>query len=344
LTFAFHARVYLPDAPAGITFATALQASLFELGCEMALTYGTVYWLFPLYFERKKYVRFALGSGALLVLIFLLTSPNWMDFHFPGYSHDGFSSFWNTLMNFIRMSFTTWLLFIAWRMFKQHFQRLNERATLSRETADVEFQLLKAQVHPHFLFNTLNNIYSFALDGSPRAGLLLSQLTGMMRYMIYDCEADRMALDRELRLLEDYIGLEKARYGPRLDLQVSIEGETHRRQIAPLLMIPFIENCFKHGASQVLDRAWVRLQIRARDNQLDFRLSNNKPPAGAALNGRSGIGLKNIRQRLELLYPHRYRLDIESAGDTFSVRLVVPLEEDASGLHKNVQETRPPKM
>jgi LytS/YehU family sensor histidine kinase len=114
---------------------------------------------------------------------------------------------------------------------------------------------------------------------------------------------------------------------------MDIQGDIGRQLLAPLLMIPFVENCFKHGASQVLGDPWVRLQIRTGGDQLDFRLSNNRPPGAAVGNGKSGIGLKNIRQRLDLLYPHRYHLEIQSAGEVFSVRMVVPLEiqPDANG-------------
>ena len=325
LCFVYHAQIYRSYTPPDLNWTTTLKASLIELSGEMALTYGIAYGLFPLFFERRKYGRFAISALALLVSVFIITYPEQLNFHFPRHA-TGLAYFWNAMMEFVRTSFTTWLLFIAWRLNKNYFRRIRERMTLSKEKADIEFQLLKAQVHPHFLFNTLNNIYSFALDGSPRADELLARLTSMMSYMIYDCDADRMPLQRELHLLEDYIGLEKARYGSRLDLQVSIQGDTWRHHIAPLLMIPFVENCFKHGASQVLDHPWVRLQIQTADDQLDFQLSNNRPPDTAAQNGKSGIGLKNIRQRLELLYPNRYHLEIDSAGDTFSVRLVVPLE------------------
>jgi len=326
LIFVYHAQFYWSTRSPGPNWPTTLNASLFELSGEMLLAYGIAYGLYPLFFERKKYWRFAASTLALLAFVFFVTYPEQMNFHFPRHA-TGVAYFYNALMEFTRTSFTSWLLFIVWRINKQYFRRIRERVALSKQKAEIEFQLLKAQVHPHFLFNTLNNIYSFALDSSPRADELLVRLTSMMSYMIHDCEADRMPLQQELHLLEDYIGLEKARYGDRLQLQVSIQGDTWRRRIAPLLMIPFVENSFKHGASQVLDHPWVRLQIRTAGDQLDFRLSNNRPPDTAVPNGKSGIGLKNIRQRLELLYPNQYHLEINSAGDIFSVRLVVPLDE-----------------
>lgn len=325
LCFIYHAQIYRSYTPPDLNWTTTLKASLIELSGEMLLTYGIAYGLFPLFFERRKYRRFAISTLTLMISVFIITYPEQLNFHFPRHA-TGLAYFWNAMMEFVRTSFTTWLLFIAWRLNKRYFRRIRERTALSKEKADIEFQLLKAQVHPHFLFNTLNNIYSFALDGSPRAEELLVRLSSMMSYMIYDCEADRMPLQRELHLLEDYIGLEKARYGDRLRLQVSIQGDTWRRHIAPLLMIPFVENSFKHGASQVLDQPWVRLQISAAGDKLDFRLSNNRPPETAAHNGKSGIGLSNIRQRLDLLYPDAYQLEIDSAAGIFSIHMVVPLD------------------
>jgi len=325
LGIVYRAQRYVSSPPIRPDWTATLKASLIELSGEMLLTYSIAYGLFPRFFERRKYGPFAASTLALLTVVFIGTYPEQMNFHFPRHAA-GVSYFWNALMQFIRTGFITWLPFIAWRLNKQYFRRIRERVTLSQQKADIEFQLLKAQVHPHFLFNTLNNIYSFALDGSPRAEELLKKLISIMHYMIYDCEADRMSLHQELHLLEDYIGLEKARYGDRLDLDISILGDTASRRIAPLLMIPFVENCFKHGASQVLDHPWVRLQIRTAGDRLDFRLSNNRPPDTAAPNGKHGIGLRNIRQRLDLLYPDRYRLEIDSVAGVFSVRLVVPLE------------------
>lgn len=328
LLFIYHARVYWLSAPGWLNWAAVWKIALIELAGEMALVYAIVYWLLPVYFRRKNYLRFLLGVLFVVVAVFVATYPNQSLCLDMAPDADPYFIFWNCLMSFSRVTLATCLVFLAIRMFKRHYARIRERETLHQETARLEFQLLKAQVHPHFLFNTLNNIYSFALNRSPRAGELLSQLSDIMRYMIHDCEADRMPLDRELKMLQDYIGLEKARYGDRLDIQVDIQGDHGHRQMAPLLMIPFIENCFKHGASQVLEKPWVRLQIVARANQLDFRLSNSKPLSGSSVNGKNGIGLRNIKQRLELLYHGQYQLEIDSTADTFSVHMVVPLEEE----------------
>lgn len=331
LVFANHMRVYWPNAPAWLNWAAVWRLSLIEVAGEMVLAYSIAYWLLPAYFGQKKYGRFLLGVVVMVSGVFLATYPNLTDCMDLAPHADPYFVFWNCLMSFSRTTLGTCFVFIAIRMFKEHYARIREKETLHQETARLEFQLLKAQVHPHFLFNTLNNIYSFALNRSPRAGELLSQLSDMMRYMIHDCEADRMDLGRELKMLQDYIGLEKARYGDRLQIQMDIQGDYRNRQIAPLLMIPFLENSFKHGASQVLEKPWVRLQVDARANHLDFRISNNKPPAESPVSGKSGIGLKNIRQRLELLYHGQYQLEMDCTADTFTVHMVVPLEEAGRG-------------
>lgn len=349
LLMAFHSRQYWPTPPSWLTWWSITGIAFFEIAGEIALTYSIVYWLIPVYLDRKKYGTFVAWTLILLAGVFIVTYPNQQLCVYMAHQTSTTFVVWSCLMSYSRFTLSACFIFIAIRMFKAHYRHMQEQETLHQRTAQVEFELLKAQVHPHFLFNTLNNIYSFAMHRSPRAGELLSQLSDMMRYMIYDCEADRMALDREVKMLQDYIGLEKARYGDRLDIKVEIQGDVHHYCVAPLLMIPFVENCFKHGASQVLDNPRVWCRIRAAAGRLDFRLENNKPvsatgcpgverssgaqgsdptpPGGVAAIG--GIGLTNIRQRLELLYQGQYELEITSADDTFSVHLSVPLEEAA---------------
>jgi sensor histidine kinase YesM len=292
---------------------------------EIVITYTIVYWLYPVFLKRKKYFSFTVLTIIFLSIMYYVMYLDSRIMH-PVYLPHPFFIFWFRLLNFTGSTLTATIVFIVIRIYINHYEKLEDRETLIQEKAEVEFQLLKAQVHPHFLFNTLNNIYSFALNRSPKAGELLSQLSGLMRYMIDECETNLIPLDRELKMLTDYISLEKVRYGDRLNIQMEIKGDYRNRKIAPLLMIPFVENCFKHGTSQMLEQPWVKLQIFTKDDILDFQLSNSKPVSGSMFNGQHGIGLKNIQKRLELLYHDKSELHIHSTTDIFSVRMKVPLD------------------
>ncbi len=215
-------------------------------------------------------------------------------------------------------------LFLSLKTVKTWHLKQVENETLTREKANAELQLLKAQIHPHFLFNTLNNIYSFTLTKSPLAAELVQKLSDMLNYMITDCNQTLVPLKKEIQLLKDYIGLEKVRYGDRLDIQMHINGDYENCMIVPLLMIPFVENCFKHGASMMRGKQWMHLIININENNLDFNLSNSKPSKPSAT--KHGIGLLNVHKRLELLYPGKHQLDIKSTENTFSVELKIELQ------------------
>ncbi|MBS1604130.1 MAG: histidine kinase [Bacteroidetes bacterium] len=186
--------------------------------------------------------------------------------------------------------------------------------------------MLKAQVHPHFLFNTLNNIYSFAMSAPPFAARLVDNLSGTMHYMTAECEAPAVPLDKELRLIRDYIELEKVRYGDRLHTDIMVDGNSGGKLIDPLLMIPLVENCFKHGASLLLEGSWIKLHIFIESAVLKVEVRNNKPLHTPYTN-RQGIGLNNVRKRLRLLHPENHSLEIHSAPEEFTVFLQVPLKQ-----------------
>lgn len=200
-----------------------------------------------------------------------------------------------------------------------------EKRILVKANAETEIELLKAQIHPHFLFNTLNNIYSFTLNRSPKAKKLTSDLTGIMKYMMNDCNVELIALAKEIKMLLHYIELEKVRYGNLLLIQTDIRGDYKNKTITPLLMIPFAENSFKHGASKMLKDPWIKLFIQADETVLHFSLSNSKPP-DKSVSKKGGIGLRNVRKRLELLYPQNHLLTIESTENTFMVNMQIPLQ------------------
>lgn len=322
-----------------ISTSSMIEISLqvvIEMICEIGYTYIVAYWILPKYLYRKKYFAFT-GAMALITIIILMviTQADQFMIHSTSTENDiSFLHLWGAFWGYTGYGPPSVCgLFIAIKILKMHYRKMEEKETLTRENANAELQLLKAQVHPHFLFNTLNNIYSFTLNQSPYAAELARNLSGTLRYMITDCEASLVPLEKELKMIRDYMELEKVRYGNRLDMQMEINGECENQMIAPFLIIPFIENCFKHGASQILDRSWIKMHIFIEANTLRLKLSNNKPPDPVLPNKKGGIGLRNVQKRLELLYPQLHFLQISPAPEVFRIYIQVPLHRGNEEIH-----------
>jgi len=328
------------------SFLSLLELTIFwGLILNIFFSYSIVYYLIPKYFRKKKYWQFAMGILLVfLITQFLLQVNSLVISGTPvtkaiGY-YKGMELLFFARPGLIRSFGNPPLIFGLFLSLKTlkgwHLEQLISE-TLSKENANAELQLLKAQVHPHFLFNTLNNIYSFSLNGSPQAGLLVKKLSGMLSYMIHECEEKFVPLEKELKLIQDYMGLEKVRYGKRLDMQVEIHGDFENKFIAPLLMIPFVENSFKHGTSQMLQHPWIKLEITTVKDQLFFKLSNSKPSLFLANKQNKGIGLINVKKRLQLLYPGKHQLDVTETEDMFTVNMQILLEEKVFAGNKIIE-------
>lgn len=209
-------------------------------------------------------------------------------------------------------------------IFKQWIIKQQEWMRAQKEKITAEIQLLKAQVHPHFLFNTLNNIYSFSLEGSPKTPGLILKLSSLLSYMLYDCKADEVLLDKETSIMKDYIDLEKERYGNRLEISWSVDGDTKDEYIAPLLMLPFLENAFKHGTSEQVEKPWLNVDISVKQNILKCKIANSKNEFVAL--SQNGIGVNNVKKRLEFLYPGKHELKMNDEGNFFVVSLLINLK------------------
>jgi Histidine kinase len=326
-----------------------LLRALTRIPSHIVFCYVTVYYLVPKFIPDKKYKLFFLSVSLFAFILywlnyFLLTPI----YHLPGSIVGGeFGANAFNITPFIRKFFAFYsninftgaipacCLMLAIKYYKDWYTKQRESEMLQRENKLAELQLLKAQIHPHFLFNTLNNIYSFTLTGSPQAADLVDKLSGMIDYMITEGERSFVPVEKEIQLINDYIGLEKVRYGDRLEMQVSVKGNYRNKMIAPLLMIPFVENCFKHGASVMRGQQWIRLDIIVKEDRLDFKLSNSKPPDVAGTNNKKGIGLTNVQKRLQLIYPGKYFLKTESTSDSYLVHLQVNLQQFPVSEHAN---------
>lgn len=203
-----------------------------------------------------------------------------------------------------------------------------------------ELKLLKAQVHPHFLFNTLNNIYSFSLENSLKTPELILKLSSLLSYMLYDCKTDEVRLEKELEILKNYIELESERYGDCIDISWNVSGNISEQYIAPLMLIPFIENAFKHGTSEQIEKSWLSVDISVKNNILKAKIANSKNECTTYRE--NGIGISNVRKRLAFIYPDNHELKLNDDGQFFVVSLMIRLAEKGNGQHLAIPKISQP--
>lgn len=212
--------------------------------------------------------------------------------------------------------------FKFWNIKRQDWLQAQQEKTLA------ELQLLKAQVHPHFLFNTLNNIYSFSLESSAKTPGLILKLSSLLSYMLYDCKTAEVRLEKELEIMKNYIALERERYGNNIDISWDVIGEVQDKFIAPLMMLPFIENAFKHGTSEQIEKCWLSIDISVKGNRLKVKIVNSKNENTNRSN--NGIGIANVRKRLAFIYPGNHELKLSDEGEFFIVSLMIQLNEEVA--------------
>lgn len=303
-------------------FINALTHTLFL----MAAAYSNYFNIMPRFLIHKNGFRYTLEFALMtvtLVIIYVYTK-RWI---IDGYTHQ--SEFFYS-SRFAIGSFVTSVLVSAFvallRFFSEWHDLEEQRKELKSEKLSAELKFLKNQVNPHFLFNTLNNLYSLAYSQSPKTTEVISRLSQMMRYMVYDSNHDLVPLEKEIDYMQNYISLEKLRLNEIIPITFEIEGDPIQKKIAPLLLIPFLENAFKHGVSNGNPDSWVKARLVTNGHHLHFEVTNSclnhQGTAGAS---NSGIGLENVRKRLELKYPGLYDLKISSTDSQFSANLDIQL-------------------
>jgi LytS/YehU family sensor histidine kinase len=203
-----------------------------------------------------------------------------------------------------------------------------EKKKLQNETLQTELKFLKSQINPHFLFNTLNSLYALTLRKSDDAPMIVLRLSEMMRYMLYECNEKKVLLSKELKYLENYLELEKLRHSKNVDVVFNIEGEVENHMIAPLMFIPFVENGFKHGLNSSLQEGFIHIYIKIGEDYLNLEVKNSSGgKTMSSIEGKKsgGIGLVNVKRRLELLYPNKHDLKIREENGIYHVNMSLKL-------------------
>jgi len=200
------------------------------------------------------------------------------------------------------------------------YQKQQSLLRLREQKRTAELDALKSQLNPHFIFNTLNNIYALALKKSDQTAVAIEKLSGILDYVVYRCSDKYVSLDAEIKLIEDYIALEKIRYGKRLD--VSFENRvTTPQKIAPLLLLTLLENACKHGTQEELNQAKVAVELETVDGGIIVKITNSKPKSTPPDTDQDKVGLKNLRKQLTLLYPNAHRFEIVDTVDSYAAEL-----------------------
>ncbi len=283
------------------------------------------YVFFPKFLYRKKYLFFFLATLALIALVILIEELVLEQIFFPGTRADSFDYLFFTMADVMPVTIILCGFKLAWDIIRKQM----EVDQLESAVKESELRFLKSQLNPHFLFNTLNNLYAYALEQSPKTPEIIVEMSAMLRYMLYESNQKLVSIANEIAQLENFIRLYEMQIEGRGSVsfkQVGLEDTTLR--IAPLILIVFVENAFKHSAEKQSDAIDIAIEVELKEHDLKFSCRNLYSDEGSDLNDREeGIGLANIRKRLDLIYPQSYRLHINSENGCYQVVLDLQLAD-----------------
>jgi len=282
------------------------------------------YWLLPRFFNAKWWWVFLLSCLVVTTMIAFVEEIVLERIFYP--KAQGKDSFTYDSISHVAVDFLPpALFFFGFKLFWNYQKEQIDIRALRQEKTESELNFLRSQLNPHVLFNNLNNIYSYALDASPKAPEMILKLSDIMRYMLYECDGAFVPLQKEVTYLENYIELQKTQMEGRGEVNFKIVGETGGYRIAPLLLIAFVENSFKHSMQSQVKDIQIDITLRIIEGHFDFFVENtySKDTEKSELPG--GIGLDNVKKRLALIYPDRHELHRSQGKNVFWINLKIEL-------------------
>lgn len=315
---------YIGDKSQGVVF-TLINESI-SIFFYAIVVYLNLKYLIPKYLANNHFFTWL---GLLVLAAVLVTPLKAMVLYFR---FEGLPAAQQQLANTMHLQFlVTFMVAGASTLGKittDWVRHIRIKQELQTKNIESELRFLKSQVNPHFLFNTLNNIYALSLKKSDKAPETVLKLSELMRYMLYECNEERVLLANEVKYVENYIALESLRQGHNIDINLDVVGDVHTQKIAPLMFTPFLENAFKHGVNNAITGGFINITLMVEDEEVNFQIENSKantmPTARHPRSG--GIGLKNLKRRLELVYPDKYELNIEDQPNVYIVHLSIQLD------------------
>lgn len=302
-----------------ITFLPIFVLSFVLIG----IFYVNYFVLIPRYLLTKRYLIYA---ATFLSCIVTAIGFSWLIFHLFGLNPSTIDENHPILLKISPIARANAFLMLLISFVASISLALNNKLKQTeQEKLSAQISTLKAQINPHFLFNTLNNIYATAISTSPQAADMVERLSEMMRYTMKEIQNDFVPLEEEINYINNYIELQKIRLDSKVKLVYNIPGNYYDLQIAPMLLIPFIENAFKHGVNAEQDSC-IKINIEVNNEELDLLVVNNKVSTQNDTTERSGLGIENTKYRLQLIYPAKHLLAIKETEAKFNVSLYINLQ------------------
>ena len=309
-------------------FGKAVISAIMQVGFMLAISYLNYFYLLPRFLVHKHFGRYLLEFAvpfSVLIFAFIYLKRYQMD----GYTFQ--EKYFYSERFVVQMVLGTLFIVIfigTLRFLEQYFELEARRKEVENEKLTAELRFLKAQINPHFLFNTLNNLYYLAFTQSPNTTEVIAKLSQMMRYMIYDSNHPKVQLSKEIEYMQNYISLEKLRLNDQIPVDFKITGNPETAFIVPLILITFLENAFKHGVHNNEPGSWVRVCLHLEGIACTYTVSNSKPATRTTTSHeKSGIGLQNVHRRLALSYPDNYQLTLTDLADEYTIELKLNLSK-----------------
>lgn len=312
--------IFLPVYPFWMSLVRAFGNTL-----PLAILFYSNSYLVERFYERRQYLLFiSINIALLLLIVFLRVNLNLL---FPEIGEH--FAIVNARQRWRVGAFITNAAVLGISVFyfilqKRYAVERRNREIINQQN-EAQLQFLRAQINPHFLFNTLNNIYSLAVIGSEKTADMVLKLSNLLRYVIYDGKAETVALSREVAHIKSYIELFQMRSEHPADIRFSVNGALDGHEIEPMILIPLVENCFKHCDFESNPEAFIDLDLKVSGNEMHFSTLNTTDPGDQQKDQVGGVGLENIKQRLSLKYPNQHQLEIEEHEKRFAVKLKLQL-------------------
>lgn len=281
------------------------------------------YFLLPQFLYKKKHYKFAIYTTISIGISVIIEEFILEQIYFPddrGSHFDLLFTLYDILPHI--------LILVGFKFAWDATQKQNKIDKLDKIIFESQLKYLNSQINPHFLFNNLNNLYSLALEQSPKTPQSILGLSAILRYMIYECREDEVALNREIEHLEHYIQLYQLQLGQRAQVSFQKEISDETVKISPLILIIFVENAFKHSSSSQLEEIEIDIRVKTENKRLIFNCTNNFKEETNLQNIDKGVGLKNVIERLKLIYKDEYSLNTVKESGKYIVNLSLPLSYD----------------